>query len=200
VQFLWKRKFLKTEREDKINWYTIANWRKLDEAINWGPRECEVNKKCRKLNCTSKTLGHYFLFPYIISSWMSPVNSLSSRVQTFVDVSSLISLDVQNSSSNQLLYIYEELRKLQSLWIKCGSDVQLSGDTTSILDALYATNLDETESSGTASQMQNVFTLIECNSRSKLFEKTLLIRMGTSLEITYSETENFKGSFLIFLS
>ncbi|XP_014523771.1 uncharacterized protein LOC106780052 [Vigna radiata var. radiata] len=116
---------------------------------------------------------------------MSPVNSLSSRVQTLVDMSSLVSLDVQNSSSNQLSYISDELPKLQSLWIECGSDLQLSRDTASILDALNATNSEESESYGTTSQMKNVFTLIECNSRSKLFEKTLLIQMGISWEITH---------------
>jgi len=143
----------------------------------------------------SKSIGYISLcgyegfsrdvFPSIIWSWMSPVNSLSSRVQTFVDMSSLVSLDVQNGSSNQLSYISEELPKLQSLWIECGSDLQLSRDATSILDALYATNSEESESSGTTSQMQNVFTLIECNSRSTSFEKTLLIQMGTSWEITH---------------
>ncbi|XP_027907780.1 TMV resistance protein N-like isoform X2 [Vigna unguiculata] len=143
----------------------------------------------------SKSIGYISLcgyegfsrnvFPSIIWSWMSPVNSLSSRVQTFVDMSSLVSLDVQNSSSNQLSYISEELPKLQSLWIECGSDLQLSRDTTSILEALNATNSVESESSATASQLHNVFTLIECNSGSKLFEKTLLIQMGRSWEITH---------------
>ncbi|ESW05973.1 hypothetical protein PHAVU_010G008700 [Phaseolus vulgaris] len=143
----------------------------------------------------SKSIGYISLCGYegfsrdvfssIIWSWMSPVNSLSSRVQTFVDMSSLVSLDVQKSSSNQLSYLSEELPKLQSLWIECGSDLQLSRDTSSILDALYATNSEESESSGTTSQMQNVFTLIECNSSSKRFEKTLLIQMGTSWEITH---------------
>ncbi|XP_017410147.1 TMV resistance protein N isoform X3 [Vigna angularis] len=143
----------------------------------------------------SKSIGYISLcgyegfsrdvFPSIIWSWMSPVNSLSSRVETLVDMSSLVSLDVQNSSSNQLSYIYEELPKLQSLWIECGSDLQLSRDITSILDVLNATNSEESESYGTTSQMHNVFTLIECNSRSKLFEKRLLIQMGRSSEITH---------------
>ncbi|WVZ17270.1 hypothetical protein V8G54_010252 [Vigna mungo] len=110
----------------------------------------------------SKSIGYISLcgyegfsrnvFPSIIWSWMSPGNSLSSRVQTLVDMSSLVSLDVQNSSSNQLSYISEELPKLQSLWIECGSDLQLSRDTTSILDALNATNSEESESYGTTSQ------------------------------------------------
>ncbi|WVZ16146.1 hypothetical protein V8G54_009128 [Vigna mungo] len=113
----------------------------------------------------SKSIGYISLcgyegfsrnvFPSIIWSWMSPVNSLSSRVQTLVDMSSLVSLDVQNSSSNQLSYISEELPKLQSLWIECGSDLELSRDTTSILDALNATNSEESESYGTTSQMHN---------------------------------------------
>ncbi|WVZ17268.1 hypothetical protein V8G54_010250 [Vigna mungo] len=110
----------------------------------------------------SKSIGYISLcdykgfsrdvFPSIIWSWMSPVNSLSYRVQTLVDMSSLVSLDVQNSSSKQLSYISEELPKLGSLWIECGSDLELSRDTTSILDALNATNSEESESYGTTSQ------------------------------------------------
>ncbi|CAJ1949236.1 unnamed protein product [Sphenostylis stenocarpa] len=95
------------------------------------------------------------VFPSIIWSWMSPANNLSSCVQTFVDMSSLVAIDVPNSSSNQLSYITEELPKLQSLSIECGSDLQLSRDTTSILDALYNSNSEESESSTTTSQMQN---------------------------------------------
>ncbi|CAJ1949242.1 unnamed protein product [Sphenostylis stenocarpa] len=124
------------------------------------------------------------VFPSIIWSWMSPANNLSC-VQTFVDMSSLVYLDAPNSSSNQLSYITEELPQLQSLSIECGSDLQLSRDTTSILDALYNSNSEESESSTTTSQMQNVFTLIECKSMSKCFVKTLLIQMGTSWEMTH---------------
>ncbi|KAG5054012.1 hypothetical protein JHK85_006522 [Glycine max] len=107
------------------------------------------------------------VFPSIIWSWMSPTNSLSSRDQTFLDVSSLVSLDVPNSSSNHLSYISKDLPLLQSLYIECGSELQLSLDAANILDALYATNFEELESTAATSQMHNmnVLTLIECNNQ-----------------------------------
>uniref|UniRef100_K7KD05 TIR domain-containing protein n=1 Tax=Glycine max TaxID=3847 RepID=K7KD05_SOYBN len=107
------------------------------------------------------------VFPSIIWSWMSPTNSLSSRVQAFLDVSSLVSLDVPNSSSNHLSYISKDLPLLQSLCIECGSELQLSLDAANILDALYATNFEELESTAATSQMHNmnVLTLIECNNQ-----------------------------------
>ncbi|KAH1256575.1 TMV resistance protein N [Glycine max] len=129
------------------------------------------------------------VFPSIIWSWMSPTNSLSSRVQTFLDVSSLVSLDVPNSSSNHLSYISKDLPLLQSLCIECGSELQLSIDAANILDALYATNFEELESTAATSQMHNmnVLTLIECNNQvhnlgSKNFRRSLLIQMGTSCQ------------------
>ncbi|XP_040870290.1 disease resistance protein RPV1 [Glycine max] len=131
------------------------------------------------------------VFPSIIWSWMSPTNSLSSRVQTFLDVSSLVSLDVPNSSSNHLSYISKDLPLLQSLCIECGSELQLSLDAANILDALYATNFEELESTAATSQMHNmnVLTLIECNNQvhnlgSKNFRRSLLIQMGTSCQVT----------------
>ncbi|KAL5133295.1 putative disease resistance protein [Glycine soja] len=131
------------------------------------------------------------VFPSIIWSWMSPTNILSSRVQTFLDVSSLVSLDVPNSSSNHLSYISKDLPLLQSLCIECGSELQLSLDAANILDALYATNFEELESTAATSQMHNmnVLTSIECNNQvhnkgSKNFRRSLLIQMGTSCQVT----------------
>ncbi|RZC19148.1 TMV resistance protein N [Glycine soja] len=131
------------------------------------------------------------VFPSIIWSWMSPTNILSSRVQTFLDVSSLVSLDVPNSSSNHLSYISKDLPLLQSLCIECGSELQLSLDAANILDALYATNFEELESTAVTSQMHNmnVLTSIECNNQvhnkgSKNFRRSLLIQMGTSCQVT----------------
>jgi len=131
------------------------------------------------------------VFPSIIWSWMSPTNILTSRVQTFLDVSSLVSLDVPNSSSNHLSYISKDLPLLQSLCIECGSELQLSLDAANILDALYATNFEELESTAATSQMHNmnVLTSIECNYQvhnkgSKNFRRSLLIQMGTSCQVT----------------
>ncbi|RDX86503.1 TMV resistance protein N, partial [Mucuna pruriens] len=158
----------------------------------------------------SKSIGYISLcgfkgfprdvFPSIIWSWMSPINSLSSRVQTFAGMSS-ISLDVPNSNSHHLSSISDDLPKLQSLWVECGSKLQLSQDAKSILDTLYATNYGEPESNATTSQMPNMnnFTLIECNnqvhiSESKKFSRSLLIQMGKSFHVTHTLKENILQS------
>ncbi|RDX92798.1 TMV resistance protein N, partial [Mucuna pruriens] len=131
------------------------------------------------------------VFPSIISSWMSPMSNLSSHVQTFASMSSLVSLEVENSGSYNLPSIYEDLPKLQTLLVQCSSELQLFQDATNILDALYATNSKELESIATTSQIPNMnaSTLIECNkqvhiSGSKSSLTSLLIQIGMSCQAT----------------
>ncbi|KAL2667744.1 hypothetical protein AAZV13_01G086500 [Glycine max] len=132
--------------------------------------------------CGYEGLSHD-VFPSIIWSWMSPMNSLSSRNQTFTGISSLVSLDVPNTSSNHLSYISKDLPKLQSLWVECGSELQLSRDVTSILDALYATHSEKLES--TTSQMYNMkCNNVVSNSGSNSL-RSLLFQIGMSCEITH---------------
>ncbi|RDX71263.1 TMV resistance protein N, partial [Mucuna pruriens] len=149
----------------------------------------------------SKSIGYISLygykgysrdvFPSIIWSWMSPTNSLSSRIQTSTSISSLVSFDVPHSSFHQLSYIFEDLAKLRSLCIVCESKLQLSRDVKSILDTLYVTNYDKLESSVPASQIpnKNAFTLIESSSQvhisgSKISLRSLLIQIGMSCQAT----------------
>jgi hypothetical protein len=93
---------------------------------------------------------------------MSLTNNLSSLVQTPAGMSSLISLDPSRSSSHCLSSISEVLRKVLSLLVECGSELQLSRDA--ILDALSAKNSKELESTATTSQVSVLETskLIEC--------------------------------------
>nr|WIL59988.1 nodulation protein [Melilotus officinalis] len=148
----------------------------------------------------SKSIGYISLcgykgfsrdvFPSIIWSWMSP-NNLSSPVQTAAGMSSLVSLNATNSISHDLSSISNVLPKLQSLWLECGSELQLSQDATRILNALSASNSKELESTATTSQVSDVKTssLIECrdqvqDSATKSSMKSLLIQMGTSCLIS----------------
>jgi len=143
------------------------------------------------------------VFPSIIWSWMSPMNSLSSHMQRFAGISFLASLDVSNKSSHHLASISKDLPKLQSLWVECGSKLQLSHDTKIILDALNDTNSGKSETTGTTSQMSNinVFTLIKCNNQVHVSRsnRSLLIQMGRSYEVSYNLKESILQVFL-FLS
>ncbi|XP_057458684.1 disease resistance protein RPV1-like [Lotus japonicus] len=144
----------------------------------------------------SKSIGYISLcghegfsrdvFPSIIWSWMSPTNNLSSLVQTYTGMSSLVSLNVSNSSSEGVSSIPVDLPKLQSLWIESGSELQLSRDAERILDALYATNSSKNlQLTATTSKVSNMETtaLMECScqvhdSGSKGSLKFLLFQMG----------------------
>nr|WIL59991.1 nodulation protein [Melilotus officinalis] len=137
------------------------------------------------------------VFPSIIWSWMSPTNNLSPAFQTTAGMSSLVS---------------NVLPKLQSLWLECGSELQLSQDATRILNALSATSSTELESTATTSQVSSVKTssLIECRGQvqdtaTKNSMKSLLIQMGTSClisnilkeRILQNLTVDGRGSFLL---
>ncbi|AES86811.2 putative TIR domain, P-loop containing nucleoside triphosphate hydrolase [Medicago truncatula] len=152
------------------------------------------------------------VFPSIISSWMSPTNGLSPTFQTTAGMSSLVFLNATNSISHDISSISYVLPKLQSLWLECGSELQLSQDTAIILNALSATNSKELESTATTSQVSEVKTssLIECcdqmpDSATKNYMKSLLIQMGTSClisnilkeRILQNLTVDGRGSFLL---
>ena len=147
----------------------------------------------------SKSIGYISLcghegyssdvFPSIIWSWMSPTNNLRSPFQTSAAMSSLVSFDVPSSSSNELSSFSNQLPRLRSLWVDCISEDQLSVDTKIILDALYATNSKELESTATASNESNMTTaLIQlCNHvnipGSKHSLKSLLFQIGMNCQV-----------------
>nr|WIL60017.1 nodulation protein [Melilotus officinalis] len=131
------------------------------------------------------------VFPAIIWSWMSPTNNLPSRFQT-----SLVPLNASNISSLDLSSMSKYLPWLRCLWVECGSELQLSQDTKRILDALYATNSKELESSST-SQVSNMKTSspIQCCSQvhisgSKTSLKSLFIQIGMNCQVTNILKEN----------
>ncbi|KAK7286877.1 hypothetical protein RJT34_22200 [Clitoria ternatea] len=151
----------------------------------------------------SKNLGYISLcgyegfsrdvFPSIIWSWMSPTQSLASLVQRSESMSSLVSLYVPKSYSSNISSFSEKLPKLQSLWVECGSELQLSQELTTILDVLYVTNSRESDSTATTSQLPNMktSTSFECRSLvpfsvSKSALKSLLIQMGMNCQATYT--------------
>ncbi|XP_058755520.1 disease resistance protein RPV1-like isoform X2 [Vicia villosa] len=147
----------------------------------------------------SKSIGYISLcghegfsrnvFPSIIWSWMSPTSNLPSPFQTSAVTSSLVPLDVPNSSSHELLSMSKYLPWLRCLWVECGSALQLAQDSKRILDALYATNFTELES--TSSQVSNVkahaLHQYYCQvhiSESNTFLRSLFIQMGMSCQVT----------------
>ncbi|KAJ1411287.1 Leucine-rich repeat domain superfamily [Sesbania bispinosa] len=148
----------------------------------------------------SKSIGYISLcgykgfsrdvFPSIISSRMSPTINPLSLVQTSAaGMSYVVSLDVSNSSSQELSSISKDLPKLRSLWVECGSKLQLSRDVATILDALYATNSKEMESSATTSSQVSNPALIKWSSLAHISEskgswKSLLIQMGLNCQVT----------------
>jgi hypothetical protein len=142
----------------------------------------------------SKSIGYISLcgyegfshdvFPAIIWSWMSPTTNLPSPFQTSAGLSSLVPLDVQNSKSHELSSISKYLPWLRCLLVECYSELQLSRDTKIILDALYASNSKELESTST-SQVPIVETsaLIQCYSQVSNV-KSLFIQIGRNCQVT----------------
>ncbi|WJX65738.1 hypothetical protein P8452_50364 [Trifolium repens] len=124
------------------------------------------------------------VFPAIIWSWMSPTNNLPSPFQTSAGLSSLVPLDVQNSKSHELSSISKYLPWLRCLLVECDSELQLSRDTKIILDALYASNSKELESTAT-SQVPIVETsaLIQRDSQVSNV-KSLFIQIGMNCQVT----------------
>ncbi|PNX71853.1 disease resistance protein (TIR-NBS-LRR class), partial [Trifolium pratense] len=149
----------------------------------------------------SKSIGYISLcgyegfardvFPSIVLSWMSPTNNLTSPYQTYAPMSSLVSLDLPNSSSHDLSSFSNQLPRLRSLWVNCNSEDQLIVDAEIILDALYATISKELESTATTSQVSNMTTstFIRCCSQVNVSEskhslKSLLIQMGMNCQVS----------------
>ncbi|KAK7313173.1 hypothetical protein VNO77_37654 [Canavalia gladiata] len=128
------------------------------------------------------------VFPSIIQSWMlSTYNSISMVPKSAM--SSLVALDVQCSSSYSTSSAFKDLPNLQSLFVECDSEYQLTCDVQSILDTLEAKNYKGLEASAATLQISDIKSspLIECRrqvqiSRSKNFLKSLLIQMGTKCE------------------
>ncbi|KAK7313174.1 hypothetical protein VNO77_37656 [Canavalia gladiata] len=128
------------------------------------------------------------VFPSIIQSWMlSTYNIISMAPKSAM--SSLVALDVQCSSSYSTSSAFKDLPNLQSLFVECDSEYQLTCDVQRILDILEAKNYKGLEASAATLQISDIksSSLLECHvqvqiSRSKNFLKSLLIQMGTKCE------------------
>jgi hypothetical protein len=119
---------------------------------------------------------------------MAPTNNLTSRFQTSAAMSSLVSLDVPSSSSHELTSFLNQLPRLRSLLVDCNSEDQLSLDAKMILDALYATNSKELESTATTSDLSTSILIQHCNEvhvqGSKHSFKSLFFKMGMNCQVT----------------
>jgi len=142
----------------------------------------------------SKSIGYISLcgfegfsrdvFPSLILSWMSPSNNVISIVQ--------------RSTSTLSLGAFKDLLKLRSVYVECGSKLQLSRDVARILDVLKATNCQKMEESATTSQISNMYSsrlVDDClgqvhtsGSNSRL--KSFLIQMGTKFEVPNISKDN----------
>ncbi|CAK8574855.1 unnamed protein product [Lathyrus sativus] len=149
--------------------------------------------------CGYKGFSRY-VFPSIIQSWMSPINHLSPPVQTTTGMSSFISIGSSSRSSHDLSSITISIPKLQTLWLECGSEFQLSQDKTRILNALSALE----DSIATTSQVSDVKTslIVECQSQahvstSRNSTKSLIIQMGMSCLITNILKERILQSSIV---
>ena len=128
------------------------------------------------------------VFPSIIWSWTSPTNNLSPQMQTSVDLSSLVSLTLPNSSSHGISSIIKELPKVQSLKLECSSNIQTTRDVT--LDTFNVTDCKKLEATPTTSQVSNMDTsaLVDCRSQgdisgSKNPLNFILIQMGMNCPV-----------------
>ncbi|KEH25092.1 disease resistance protein (TIR-NBS-LRR class) [Medicago truncatula] len=112
------------------------------------------------------------VFPLIILSWMSTgTNDLPFPFQITSSVlSSLVSLDVPSNRIHELSSFSNQLPRLKSLWVDCISEDQLSIDSTTILNALYARISMEFESAANTSQESN--------------PTSILIQMGINCHVT----------------
>ncbi|XP_057458662.1 disease resistance protein RUN1-like [Lotus japonicus] len=131
------------------------------------------------------------VFPSIIQSWMSPANNTLSQFETsVVGMSCVDLLDEQKSSFYGLLYALKGLEKLQRLWVKCDSEVQLNQSVERILDTLKYTNCAELEDTPSTSQVSNNnSSFIDCPSHVRISASnnaltSLLIQMGMNCNLT----------------
>nr|WIL60014.1 nodulation protein [Melilotus officinalis] len=145
----------------------IAN----NTAITRVPFSVVRSKRIRYISLCGYEGSLRDVFQSIIWSWMSPTNNLPSQFQASTSLSPLVPLGVPHSSSQGLSSISMYLPCLQSLWVECSSEFQLSQDAAIILDALYATNFKESEPAATTLQ-------ISSNS-----SKSFFIQMGMNCQV-----------------
>ncbi|RDX94838.1 TMV resistance protein N, partial [Mucuna pruriens] len=112
---------------------------------------------------SSKSIGYISLcgyeglacnaFPSIIWSWMSPTMNPLSHIHPFCGISSMVSMDVQNNSLDDLAPMLSSLSNLRSVLVLCDTEFQLSKQLRTILDDVYGVNFTELELSSFRSQI-----------------------------------------------
>ncbi|MED6167352.1 hypothetical protein PIB30_001774 [Stylosanthes scabra] len=149
--------------------------------------------------CDFEGLSHN-VFPSIIWSWTSPTNNLSSQVQTFLDLSNLVSLTVPNSNSQGLSSIIRELPQVQSVKLGCGSQLQITEDINS--ETFNVTNCDDMIVTSSASNVSKGSTssFAGCCSEHYIIESEnslnpILIQMGMKCSVTEVLTGNIFQNF-----
>nr|XP_025633634.2 disease resistance protein RPP4 isoform X3 [Arachis hypogaea] len=140
------------------------------------------------------------VFPSIIWSWTSPTNNFSPQVQTFLDLSNLVSLIVPNSNSQGLSSIIRELPQVQNVRLECGSQLQIIGDVVS--NTFDVTNCNEMKVTSSASNISkgSSSSLIGYCSEDDIIESenslnSILIQMGMSCSVTELLRENILQKF-----
>jgi len=93
------------------------------------------------------------VFPSLIWSWMSPTMNSLPRISPFGNMALyLASINVQNDNLGFLSPMVRSLSKLRTVWVQCGSKLQLTRELQRILDNQYDVNFSESETSN-ASQI-----------------------------------------------
>ncbi|QHO24662.1 TMV resistance protein N [Arachis hypogaea] len=139
------------------------------------------------------------VFPSIIWSWTSPTNNFSPQVQTFLDLSNIVSLIVPNRNSQGLSSIIRGLPLVQNVGLECGSQLQIA-DVAS--DTFKVTNCNEMIVTSSASNVSKRSTLLlaGCCSKHDIIEaeislNLILIQMGMSCAVTEVLRENIFQKF-----
>ncbi|XP_072075608.1 LOW QUALITY PROTEIN: disease resistance protein RPP2A [Arachis hypogaea] len=139
------------------------------------------------------------VFPSIIWSWTSPTNNFSPQVQTFLDLSNIVSLIVPNRNSEGLSSIIRGLPQVQNVGLECGSQLQIA-DVAS--DTFKVTNCNEMIVTSSASNVskRSTLSLAGCCSKHDIIEaeislNLILIQMGMSCAVTAVLRDNIFQKF-----
>lgn len=100
------------------------------------------------------------VFPYLIWSWMSPVNNLQSLTQASGAMPSFISSDIMDNTCHGLLSILSSHPNLRSLKLQCKSINHIQQEKRRVLDALYVADCTELETFPSASRTLEMGTSI----------------------------------------
>ncbi|MED6167347.1 hypothetical protein PIB30_001769 [Stylosanthes scabra] len=144
------------------------------------------------------------VFPSIIWSWTSPTNNFSPQVQSFLDLSNLVSLIVPSGNSQGLSSITRGLPQVQNVWLECSSQLQIT-DVAS--DTFDVTNCDDMIVTSSASNVSKGSTssFAGCCSEHDIVESEnslnpILIRMGMKCSVTEVLIGNIFKKFSVRVS